>query len=57
MLYKIVGQNTKKVYARGSYRGDALRKLQNKYPYTKDNHSKRTLGVLFPEPLLIMCKK
>lgn len=57
MLYKIVGQNTKKVYARGSYRGDALRKLQNKYPYTKDNHSKRTLSVLFPEPLLIMCKK
>ncbi|MCF3941596.1 hypothetical protein [Oceanobacillus alkalisoli] len=57
MLYKIVGQNTKKVYAKGDYRGDALRNLQHKFPYTKDNHSKRATAVLYPEPLLIMCKK
>lgn len=51
-MYKVIGLESKKVYAKGKYRCDCLRYLQKKYPYNDERKNAAQTGV-YSEPLLI----
>lgn len=56
-MYKIIGLNTNKIYAKGDYLRDCMRKIQQDYPYSKGVLSKRTVEILYPEPLQIVVNR
>ena len=54
-MWVAVGEITGKIYAKGKFKIDVLRKLNKKYPYKRGEYRNRKLtnDSVYPEPLLL----
>ena len=54
-MWVAIGMKSEKIYAKGDYRMEVLRKINKKYPYKHSDHFKEKIIVenVLPEPLIL----